>query len=105
MLGAHSWVRKSCGIAMEGEQTDHIWGVVDMIPDTDFPDIRNRCLIHSNYGSCMVIPREGDVVRLDMQLEDGVALDACGRIKANTVGPDEILDVSADVSSYIIFWA
>ena len=48
---------------MDGEQTDYIWGVVDTIPETDFPDIRNRTAIHSDNGSCMVIPREGDTVR------------------------------------------
>lgn len=68
--GAHSWVRKTLGFAMEGEQTDFVWGVMDTIPDTDFPDIRNRCAIHSDNGSIMVIPREGDKVRLYVQLSD-----------------------------------
>ena len=35
-----------------------------MVPDTDFPDIRCKCAIHSNNGSCMIVPREGDKVRL-----------------------------------------
>ena len=26
--GAHSWVRKHLGISMEGDQTNHIWGVL-----------------------------------------------------------------------------
>lgn len=26
--GAHSWVRKNLGISMEGDQTNHIWGVL-----------------------------------------------------------------------------
>ncbi|TFK48400.1 hypothetical protein OE88DRAFT_1634717 [Heliocybe sulcata] len=68
--GAHSWVRKQFAITMDGEHTDYVWGVVDIIPDTDFPDIRNRCAIHSNNGSCMIIPREGDLVRLYLQLTD-----------------------------------
>ncbi|KAF8527308.1 FAD binding domain-containing protein [Gautieria morchelliformis] len=68
--GAHSWVRKALDIDMEGEQTDHIWGVVDTIPETNFPDIRNKTVIHSNNGSCMVIPREGDKVRLYLQLTE-----------------------------------
>lgn len=69
--GAHSWIRKTLGIAMEGEQTDYIWGVVDTVPETDFPDIRNRCAIHSDNGSCMIIPREGDKVRLYVQIKQG----------------------------------
>ncbi|KAE8154661.1 FAD binding domain protein [Aspergillus avenaceus] len=56
--GAHSAVRRSVGVRMQGESTDHIWGVADFVADTDFPDIRRRTAIHSNSGSVMVIPRE-----------------------------------------------
>lgn len=34
--GAHSWTRTQLGISLEGEQTDDIWGVMDIIPLTDF---------------------------------------------------------------------
>ena len=34
--GAHSWVRKQCGLRLEGETTDHHWGVIDCVPITDF---------------------------------------------------------------------
>ncbi|KAJ5115878.1 hypothetical protein N7456_000226 [Penicillium angulare] len=56
--GAHSVVRQCIGLQLEGESLDHIWGVVDMVADTNFPDIRRRCAIHSPAGSVMVIPRE-----------------------------------------------
>lgn len=56
--GARSAVRRSMGLKLEGESLDHIWGVVDLVVDTDFPDIRRRCAIHSPSGSVMVIPRE-----------------------------------------------
>lgn len=56
--GAHSVVRRCMGLTLEGETTDHIWGVVDLVVDTDFPDIRRRCAIHSPATSVMVIPRE-----------------------------------------------
>ncbi|KAF9466163.1 FAD binding domain-containing protein [Collybia nuda] len=93
--GAHSWVRKRFGIAMEGEQTEYIWGVVDMVPETNFPDIRNRTAIHSNNGSCMIIPREGDKVRLYIQLGDNAAVDsASGRVDKDKVGPHKLLDVA-----------
>lgn len=93
--GAHSWVRKQLGFAMEGEQTDYVWGVVDMIPDTDFPDIRNRCAIHSNNGSCMVIPREGDVVRLYIQLTDEDVRDVTtGRVDTQKCSADKLLEVA-----------
>ncbi|KAL4251565.1 PheA/TfdB FAD monooxygenase family protein [Abortiporus biennis] len=94
--GAHSWVRKTLGITMDGEQTDYIWGVVDMIPDTDFPDIRNRCAIHSNNGSCMIIPREGDKVRLYVQLsEKEVHVDPeTGRVDRKKFGPEQVMEVA-----------
>ncbi|PWY90428.1 hypothetical protein BO94DRAFT_533906 [Aspergillus sclerotioniger CBS 115572] len=56
--GAHSVVRRDMGLNLVGESLDHIWGVVDLVIDTDFPDIRRRCAIHSPAGSVMVIPRE-----------------------------------------------
>lgn len=69
--GAHSWVRKQLGIEMEGESTDYIWGVLDTVPITNFPDIRNRCAIHSaDSGSIMIIPREDGLVRLYIQLRE-----------------------------------
>ena len=76
---------------------DYIWGVVDLVPETDFPDIRNRCAIHSNNGSCMIIPREGDTVRFYIQLsEKDVTVDrATGRVdkEKTKIGPEELLEV------------
>ncbi|KAI5120431.1 hypothetical protein M0805_009893 [Coniferiporia weirii] len=95
--GAHSWVRKELGFTMDGEQTDYVWGVVDIIPTTDFPDIRNRTAIHSNNGSCMIIPREGDVVRLYIQLSDEDAkevLNARGRIDKTRWNPERLMEVA-----------
>lgn len=67
--GAHSWTRRQIGLALEGDSTDYIWGVLDIVPITDFPDIRMRCAIHSeSSGSVMVIPRENKLVRLYIQL-------------------------------------
>ncbi|KAG9313141.1 putative monooxygenase [Chiua virens] len=92
--GAHSWVRKTLGIEMEGEQTDYIWGVVDMIPETNFPDIRNRTAIHSKHGSAMVIPREGDTVRLYVQLSDRDVIDPLtGRVDKNRMSPEKLISV------------
>ncbi|KDR69199.1 hypothetical protein GALMADRAFT_77605 [Galerina marginata CBS 339.88] len=96
--GAHSWVRKSIGIIMEGEQTDYIWGVVDLTPDTDFPDIRNRCVIHSNEGSCMVIPREDDKVRLYIQLGDKrTNVTSNGRIDKEKLHPHNLLETARKI--------
>lgn len=87
---------------MEGEQTDYVWGVVDMIPSTDFPDIRNWSAIHSTNGSCMVIPREEDKVRLYIQLEGDAFIDSTsGRITdKRDIGPLQLLEV---MSSPVLF--
>lgn len=37
--GAHSWTRRQLGFQMEGEQTDYVWGVLDIIPITDFREL------------------------------------------------------------------
>ena len=34
--GAHSWTRRQIGAELEGEPTDFIWGVLDIVPITDF---------------------------------------------------------------------
>ena len=34
--GAHSWTRQQLGINLEGNQTQNVWGVIDVIPLTDF---------------------------------------------------------------------
>ncbi|KAG1735885.1 FAD binding domain-containing protein [Suillus paluster] len=96
--GAHSWVRKTLGITMDGEQTDYIWGVVDVIADTDFPDIRNRSAIHSTSGSCMIIPREGEKVRFYIQLSDSDVLDpVTGRVDKNRMSPEKLLEVARKI--------
>ncbi|KAN0088244.1 FAD binding domain containing protein [Tylopilus felleus] len=90
--GAHSWVRDALGIEMEGEQSDYIWGVIDMVPETNFPDIRNVVLIESDHGSSMIIPREGDVVRFYTQLLDAdVVCPLTKRVDKNRVTPQKLV--------------
>ncbi|KAG1848094.1 FAD binding domain-containing protein [Suillus subalutaceus] len=94
--GARSWVRKQVGITMDGEQSDSIWGVVDMVtPDTDFPDVRNKALVHSNHGSVIFIPREQDRIRIYIQLKDKDLIDpVTGRVDKEKMGPDRILETA-----------
>ncbi|KDQ19527.1 hypothetical protein BOTBODRAFT_170609 [Botryobasidium botryosum FD-172 SS1] len=91
--GAHSWVRKTLEIDMIGESMNSIWGVVDFAPETDLPDIRIYCTIHSIHGSCAIIPREGDLIRLYVQLAD-VEADQNGRFDKSKLGPDDIIKAS-----------
>ena len=76
---------------------DYVWGVVDIIPETDFPDIRNKTAIHSHNGSCMIVPREGDVVRLYIQLSGEDAkevMDARGRVDKTKWTPQRLVQVA-----------
>ncbi|WP_156760909.1 FAD-binding monooxygenase [Microbacterium karelineae] len=59
--GARSRVRRSIGRELRGSQAFHAWGVMDVLADTDFPDIRTKCAIQSHDGgSILLIPREGN---------------------------------------------
>ncbi|HEY5223631.1 MAG TPA: FAD-dependent monooxygenase [Microbacteriaceae bacterium] len=58
--GARSPVRSAIGRTMAGDQAMHAWGVMDVLANTDFPDIRTKCAIQSqDGGSILLIPREG----------------------------------------------
>ena len=68
--GARSAVRTAIGRELAGEAANHAWGVVDILPVTDFPDIRLKCAIQSaGGGSIVLIPREGGhLVRIYVDL-------------------------------------
>ncbi|KAJ6158089.1 hypothetical protein N7485_010915 [Penicillium canescens] len=61
--GAHSWTRKQLDIPVEGSNTDHIWGVIDVLPISDFPDIRRVSIVSNTAGTILIIPRERGLVR------------------------------------------
>ncbi|KAI0730556.1 FAD binding domain-containing protein [Earliella scabrosa] len=96
--GAHSWVRKAMGIQLEGAQTEFVWGVVDFVPETDFPDIRARTVIHSTHGSILVVPREGDLVRLYVQLSDVSVVDRqTNRVDKAQTSPEKLIETAAKI--------
>ncbi|KAF2094900.1 hypothetical protein NA57DRAFT_45983 [Rhizodiscina lignyota] len=67
--GARSFVREKLGVQMHyKDPIAHVWGVMDGVVRTDFPDIKMKCTIHSDAGSIMVIPREDNMVRLYIQI-------------------------------------
>lgn len=70
--GAHSKVREAIGAVPHGDFANHAWGVVDMLAETDFPDIRRKAAIQSaDQGNILLIPREGGyLVRLYVDLGD-----------------------------------
>ncbi len=58
--GAHSMVRKSIGGELHGDAAHQAWGVMDILANTDFPDVRQKCLISSaEEGNVLILPREG----------------------------------------------
>ncbi|MDN3496349.1 FAD-dependent monooxygenase [Planococcus sp. APC 4015] len=57
--GARSGVREAIGRRHVGDASQHAWGVMDVLVDTDFPDWRTKCAITSAAGNILHIPREG----------------------------------------------
>ena len=57
--GARSKVRDDIGAVHVGSVSYHAWGVMDVLANSDFPDIRLKCAIQSKAGSILHIPREG----------------------------------------------
>jgi phenol 2-monooxygenase len=58
--GARSTVRESIGGRLEGDAAHQVWGVMDILANTDFPDVRQKCLVTSSHeGNILILPREG----------------------------------------------
>ncbi|RMZ90591.1 hypothetical protein DV736_g2187, partial [Chaetothyriales sp. CBS 134916] len=67
--GARSFVREQLKIQVRHiSPISYVWGVMDGVVRTNFPDIKMKCTIHSDAGSIMVIPREDNMVRLYIQI-------------------------------------
>ncbi|KAI9803403.1 MAG: hypothetical protein M1833_000922 [Piccolia ochrophora] len=67
--GAKSFVRDELAISvLHKDPISNVWGVMDGVIRTNFPDIKMKCTIHSDHGSIMVIPREQNLVRLYIQI-------------------------------------
>ena len=99
--GARSGVRKSIGRTMSGDQANHAWGVMDVLANSDFPDIRTKCAISSKHGNILHIPREGGhLFRMYVDLGE-VPEDNARKVRETSV--DEIIDrANAIISPYSI---
>jgi phenol 2-monooxygenase len=83
--GARSKVRQSIGCTMAGDKANHAWGVMDVLAVTDFPDIRTKCSIQSEFGNILLIPREGGFLfRMYVDLGE-VPPDDNGAVRATTI--------------------
>ncbi|RAH44792.1 putative phenol 2-monooxygenase [Aspergillus brunneoviolaceus CBS 621.78] len=68
--GAHSWTRKQLNIPFEGSTTDHIWGVIDIVPITNYPDMRRIGSLTNASGTVLIVPREKNLVRFYVPLQE-----------------------------------
>ncbi|KAL2400452.1 Phenol hydroxylase [Exophiala dermatitidis] len=95
--GAHSWTRRQLGLKMTGDRTEKHFGVIDIIPITDFPDARISCSIHSaKNGSVMTFPRESRLVRFYVQLAE---TSNGGEFDKSKITPDMIVQTASRILS------
>lgn len=58
--GARSNVRRAIGGKLQGDAAHQAWGVMDILANSDFPDLRRKCLVQSaSEGNVLILPREG----------------------------------------------
>jgi 2-polyprenyl-6-methoxyphenol hydroxylase-like FAD-dependent oxidoreductase len=101
--GARSFVRDKLGVKIHHKDPiAHVWGVMDGVVRTDFPDIKMKCTIHSDAGSIMVIPREDNMVRLYIQIASSTDKDWNPR---KTATEKEVQDHAKEIlKPYTISW-
>ena len=70
--GSRSFVRRAIGQELVGEAANKAWGVMDVLAETDFPDIRLKSVVRSaSEGNVLIIPREGGyLVRLYVEMDN-----------------------------------
>lgn len=72
-------------------------GVIDIIPKTNFPDIRKACTIRSaSSGSLLIEPREGRLVRFYVHLEN-VAANQGSSFDKSTCSPEKIASIARNI--------
>ncbi|PCG89585.1 Methyltransferase, domain of unknown function DUF2260 [Penicillium occitanis (nom. inval.)] len=78
--GSHGWTREQLHVRMETHSEESTWGVIDIAPITNFPDVRQSCAIRSEInGSIMTAPRENRLLRLYIQLKGNDELEKVAR--------------------------
>lgn len=79
---------------------DYTWGVVDLLAETDFPDVRNLSIIQSQEGSALLIPREDDCIRIYVQLSEADLVDPqTGRVDKDRTNVQKILEIAQKIMS------
>ncbi|WP_372884060.1 FAD-dependent monooxygenase [Shimia sp.] len=88
--GARSNVRRAIGGELHGDAAHQAWGVMDILANTDFPDVRQKCLITSaREGNVLILPREGGYLfRMYVELDK---LRAGERVAERGFGQDDMI--------------
>lgn len=88
--GARSAVRRSMGLELKGDSANVAWGVMDVLPVTDYPDIRLKCVINSAQdGSIVLIPREGgNLVRIYVEIDQ---LEQGERVAGRNIAVEDVI--------------
>ncbi|WP_417684030.1 FAD-binding monooxygenase [Roseibium sp.] len=88
--GARSKVRSSIGRELTGDSANQAWGVMDVLCDTDFPDVRMKAAIQSSAeGNLLIIPREGGyLVRMYVEMDK---LSENERVASRNIAADHLI--------------
>ncbi|TQW03267.1 hypothetical protein V2A60_009026 [Cordyceps javanica] len=101
--GSRSFIRQQLNIGLRHKDPiSHVWGVMDGVVQTNFPDIKMKCTIHSHHGSIMVIPREDNMVRLYIQIASSTDPDWNSRKTATAEQVQE--SAKRILQPYYIIW-
>jgi phenol 2-monooxygenase len=91
--GARSTVRRAIGGRLEGDAAHQAWGVMDILANSDFPDLRRKCLIQSaREGNVLIIPREGGYLfRMYVELDK---LNPDERVSGRNLAAEDIISAA-----------
>lgn len=91
--GARSTVRGAIGGKLHGDAAHQAWGVMDILANTDFPDVRRKCLIQSaGEGNLLILPREGGYLfRMYVELDK---LNPDERVSNRNLTIDHMIDAA-----------
>jgi len=90
--GARSAVRRLIGRELVGDSANQLWGVIDLLAVTEFPDIRMKSVIQSEAGNIVIIPREGGyLARLYIELDE---LEPGERAADRAIGLESLIETA-----------
>ncbi|MCR9157572.1 MAG: FAD-dependent monooxygenase [Rhodobacteraceae bacterium] len=91
--GARSTVRRAIGGHLQGDAAHQAWGVMDILANSDFPDLRRKCLIQSTReGNILIIPREGGYLfRMYVELDK---LNPEERVSSRNLAAEDIINAA-----------